>query len=261
MSSGLSDEQLDDPSVWFREHYRAVPSQINEFFESVGLTLDGQQIADVGSGDGIVDLGLVHLARPARLVGFDVRATDPAVLLARARVAGVADRLPEELSFRSCTDLQLPAEDATFDRVVSWSTFEHVSDPVATASEIRRILRPDGVLFLQLYPFYHSAHGSHLWTWFPEGFEQLRRTPGDIEAAVRGSPEVASADWTEARLEDFHSLNRITVDGLQGALEEGGLQIRLVELMTHRFFLPPDVGRHRVLDLAIDGIKLLAIRA
>ena len=255
-----AETRLDIPDVWFREHFHEVPNQIVEFFESAGLTLEGRRVADVGSGDGIVDLGLVHRARPAQLVGFDIVPTDPAALLASVHAAGVADALPAELSFEGCGDRELPCDDQSFDHVVSWSTFEHVSDAVATAAEIRRILRPEGVLFLQLYPFFHSAHGSHLWTWYPEGFEQLRASPEHVDAAVRGAPDAASPEWMEARLADFHSLNRLTVDQLQDALEQGGLTIRLVELMTHRFHVPDDVGRHRLLDLAVDGIKLLATR-
>jgi len=255
------ETRLDLPDIWFREHFHEVPNQIAEFFGSVGLTLEGHRVADVGSGDGIVDLGLVHRARPAQLVGFDIRPTDPASLSERARAAGVPDQLPAELSFQQCSDLALPCDDASFEYVVSWSTFEHVSDPAATAAEIGRILRPDGTLFLQLYPFFHSAHGSHLWTWFPNGFEQLSHAPDDIEAAIRAAPEVSTAEWLEDRLADFHSLNRLTVDELEDALERGGLRIRLVELMTHRFHVPDDIGRHRLLDLAVDGIKLLATHA
>lgn len=53
-----------------------------------------------------------------------------------------------------------------YDVVVTWSALEHVAEPVSMLREIRRILRPGGVLFLQLWPFYYSDRGSHLWPRF-----------------------------------------------------------------------------------------------
>src|SRR3954471_9443638 len=105
--TGSRETRLDLPEIWFGEHLREVPKQIVEFFESVGLTLEGQRVADVGSGDGIIDLGLVQLGRPAQLVGFDIAPTDPEALLAQVRAAGVAEKLPAELSFEPCSDLTI----------------------------------------------------------------------------------------------------------------------------------------------------------
>jgi ubiquinone/menaquinone biosynthesis C-methylase UbiE/uncharacterized protein YbaR (Trm112 family) len=43
----------------------------------------------------------------------------------------------------------LPFKDAVFDAVVSFSTFEHLSDPTVAAKEIYRVLKPGGALRLQ----------------------------------------------------------------------------------------------------------------
>ena len=70
---------------------------------------------------------------------------------------------------------------------MTWSVFEHARDPLGLLREMRRIVRPDGELFLQLWPFYHSFRGSHLWDWFPEPFHHLGQSVEEVEAGVRAS--------------------------------------------------------------------------
>jgi SAM-dependent methyltransferase len=257
-TEGQQQTTAPEEQTWFVDHFEGAVAQILEFLGSDGISLEGAHVADVGSGDGIIDLGLCLGARPARLVGFDIARTDRDALLAQARAEGIADELPAALEFVECRDRSLPADDASFDFVVSWSAFEHVVDPHATASEIARVLRPYGVFFLQLLPFYRSIHGSHLWTWFPEGFAQLRLDAAAIEDRVESEPWRSSSAWRRDRLTDFRSLNGVTVDQLQDAIVDAGLVISKVELMTQAFHVPPELGRHRITDLGITGIKLLA---
>jgi SAM-dependent methyltransferase len=246
--------------TWFEDHFAGVPAQIVDFLAADGISLTGACVADVGSGDGVVDLGLCRLALPERLVGFDITRTDPDALLTRARGAGVTDSLPDNLEFLECGERSLPADDASFDFVVTWSTFEHVVDPAATAHEIARVLRPHGGLFLQLYPFYRSGPGSHLWTWFPAGFAQLQLDPAAIEERVESERARSTDEWRRARLADFRSLNGLTVDGLQEAICSAGLVIAKVDFITGAFHVPRDLSDQRLTDLGITGIKLIAYK-
>ena len=119
-----------------------------------------------------MDLGVLHKARPGNLTGFDLNQTNTDHLLRRAREE--ASRQPSTwLSFERSEVDRLPAEDGAFDYAFSWSAFEHISQPIGVLREVRRILAPDGAFFLQLWPFYFSAKGSHLWEWFPEDFHHL----------------------------------------------------------------------------------------
>src|SRR6185312_10101450 len=83
------DADLDAPnntpsrraeSQWFWDHYEMAAGQVIETFAAEGISLTDRVVADVGCGDGIIDLGILHKARPRRLVGFDLNLTDTAHL-------------------------------------------------------------------------------------------------------------------------------------------------------------------------------------
>ena len=96
---------------------------------------------DLGCGDGRLALEL----RASKLVGADVSA----VALERAR-----ERLPQAELIGVAPDEPLPLEDARFDLVLCAETLEHVRDVQLLLSEVRRVLRPEGLLALTT-----PAHG------------------------------------------------------------------------------------------------------
>jgi ubiquinone/menaquinone biosynthesis C-methylase UbiE len=255
--SDPGSEAGSQPSSWFGEHYEASAREIVEFLAGDGIELVGRRVADVGCGDGIIDLGLAHRAQPERLVGFDVNPVDKKKLLEQALAEGVADKLPDCLEFRECGQRSLPAEDESFDVVVTWSAFEHIGDPAAVFGEIRRVLRPYGTLMLQLWPFYHSQHGAHLEEWYPAGFVQLLKPAEEIDAEVR-SAEGFDEAWAKYKLDEFHTLNRVTLDTLQEALLSQGFRVAKLELLSHAVHIPTRLARERLSLLGIAGVKLLA---
>jgi SAM-dependent methyltransferase len=249
----------DAEEQWFWDHYEGAANQIIEFVGSAGLTLEGRTVADVGCGDGIMAMGVVDHAAPARLVGFDVNPVDVAKLHESARRYRGTAELPAALAFEVSAPTRLPASDASFDVVYTWSAFEHVAEPPALLRDIRRILKPDGVLFLQLWPFYYSALGSHLWDWFPEHFHHLGQTDDQITLAMRRSARHTS-EWTEYMLGEFLKLNRVRVDELQGAVVEAGFGIRKVQLIAEQVNVPPGAAStYPLSDLGVSGVKLLAV--
>lgn len=256
-----SPERVADPDEqWFFDHYREAPGEIVSFCRDGGLELTGRTIADVGCGDGVMDLGLFHQVNPQKLVGFDVVSTDRESLRQRARRYGVAEELPGELEFRASSATAVPAEDDEFDFVYSWSAFEHIADPVPVLREIHRILRPDGHFFLQLWPFYFSPKGSHLWDWFPQDHHHLRTHERDIVAEMRAS-ERHSPEWTGYMSSEFERLNRVTLDQLQRSVLAAGFDVHRLELLTSPVHLTPELGRYTWTDLAIGGVKLIALPA
>jgi SAM-dependent methyltransferase len=254
---------VDDPLSWFQSHYNEAAQQIIDFLAGVKISMTGQDVVDIGCGDGIIDLGLAHKAQPRKLVGYDLDLVDDDIrshLTSAAAQAGVSPELPPCLGFARSDPLSIPADDESFDFVVTWSAFEHIAEPAGVIREMRRIIRPTGVLFLQLWPFYYSAHGSHLWEWFPgENFVHLYRSADEIAAVLRANPRGPTPGWNERMLEEFRTLNRITLDDLQRALLAGGFAVRLVEVDAPIVNLPAEAARYRLADLAIAGIKLLAL--
>lgn len=99
----------------------------------------GRDVLDVACGEGY---GSALLARRARHVtGADI--AEAAVLHARARYAAAAN-----LAFRRADCAALPFADASFDAVVSFETLEHIAAQEPFVDEIRRVLRPEGLLIL-----------------------------------------------------------------------------------------------------------------
>ncbi|MDT0260348.1 class I SAM-dependent methyltransferase [Jatrophihabitans lederbergiae] len=245
-----------DPEVWWRAHFVDAAGAIVDFFAGDGISLEDKRIADVGCGDGIIDLGVAVRAKPEQLVGFDILDNDVDLLQRRAAQHAGIETLPPNLYFSTSETTRLPAEDDSFDYVISWSAFEHIDDPVAVLREIRRILRPMGVLFIQLWPFYDSAHGTHLVDWFPEGFAQYRYDNAEILRRVRST---GSQDMASEMLEVYRTLNGITADGLQDALRQAGFRIVKVALDSEAVHIPVEAAHLPLSQVAISGIKLLAI--
>jgi ubiquinone/menaquinone biosynthesis C-methylase UbiE len=66
--------------------------------------------------------------------------------------------------------------DEHFDAIVCWSVLEHVPDPIRAIAEMRRVLRPGGIIWIQL-PFllpYHADPHDY-WRVTPSGLRQWMR--------------------------------------------------------------------------------------
>jgi len=246
-----------DPTQWFVDHFDHAAQQAIDFLVSDGVELEGSTIADVGSGDGITDLGVVLKAHPAKLIGYDIRPTDPEALRRAMSAAGIEEELPDanRLAFVQSEVDHVPAPNDEFDVVFSWSVFEHVDQPIQMLREVERILKPDGVFFLQIWPLFGSQHGGHLWMSIEEPFAHLKRSAFELERELKGKQ---GTDPTRTADDEFRSLNRVTLDGLQRALLAAHLRIAKIELLSEAMHVPPSLAHLPLTDLVISGVKLLA---
>jgi SAM-dependent methyltransferase len=251
-------EQPPDFERWFTDHYDSAAQEIVDFVTADGFPLAGIAMADIGSGDGVIDLGVLHKAEPAKIVGYDINVTDVEALRGFAADAALAKPFPDadRLAFVESGLDHIPAASASFDVVYSWSTFEHVSQPTRMLAEVRRVLRPHGVFFLQIWPLYHSLHGGHLWYLIREAFAHLLLSEDEIRATIEG--KLATDPRRRDAWDEFQSLNQLTLDELDRALLMAGLRPSKVELMSEVVHLPPDLGHVPLTALAISGVKLLA---
>jgi GT2 family glycosyltransferase/ubiquinone/menaquinone biosynthesis C-methylase UbiE/glycosyltransferase involved in cell wall biosynthesis len=126
----------------------------------------GRDVLDVASGEGYGSALLAGVARS--VVGVEV---DPAAVR-HARAA--YDRPNLRFLEGDATRMQLP--DACVDAVVSFETLEHLQDQEAFLAEIRRVLRPGGLLLIST-PDRHvySAPGQP-----PNRYHVLELTPPEF---------------------------------------------------------------------------------
>jgi len=70
----------------------------------------------------------------------------------------------------------MPFPNASMDVVLITQVLEHVPDPIAVISEIRRVLKPGGTLLLSV-PSIFPQHGSpgDYWRYMPQGLEWILR--------------------------------------------------------------------------------------
>ena len=133
------------------EYYRS--AKVIAFLEQAGVSLGGRAL-DCGCGGGGMPLSLAEHAR--EVVGIDPfdRFSDAGVRLARER--GMTN-----LRFVQADGQALPFASGSFDLVLSHAVIEHVPDALLYLKECRRVLAPNGRLYLSTAP-YLSFAGAHL---------------------------------------------------------------------------------------------------
>jgi SAM-dependent methyltransferase len=132
----------------------------------------GQRLLDLGCGEGRHAI-TARLEAPVHVVGLDPSAGDLAT--ARGRAAQFeASVTGGTLAWVRSNGEKLPFADATFDRVLCAEVLEHVPDPGHLLGEIRRVLKPGGVLAVSVPRFvpericwllsheYHAVEGGHV---------------------------------------------------------------------------------------------------
>ncbi|HVF34663.1 MAG TPA: class I SAM-dependent methyltransferase, partial [Candidatus Saccharimonadia bacterium] len=146
---------------WFYKHFDHAARTVASYMLGDSPLLAGR-VLDVGCGDGITDLGLAARWRPQEFVGIDpFRGYERLPEILRA-AHYPADAIPACLRFLPADANEIPFPDDHFDVVVSWGSLEHIVGGYERAlAEIRRVLRPDGLLFV--HPgLYYSDIGNHL---------------------------------------------------------------------------------------------------
>jgi cyclopropane fatty-acyl-phospholipid synthase-like methyltransferase len=244
-------------SYWWDSHYVQAVDDIVDFLGGDGLSLDGQRVLDLGCGDGILAAGLATRTQAQSVIGLDLQPVDTEFLATKAEENGVyLDTSRLTFAVSQLGDLGIP--DSSVDVVISWSVFEHVSNVGELLTEIRRVLVSEGLLFIQIWPLFNSAHGSHLWPWFDtEPFPHLRLDPRELETEMLD--RTGDTDLTEAMLDLYASCNRLTLDELGAALNETGFYISKVETEVSTIHIPPEAQRIPLSQLTTSGVKLTAV--
>ena len=115
--------------------------------------VSGKEVLDVACGEGYGSTFMAEVART--VVGVDI--SHEAVQYASSTYQ------KPNLSFRQGSATDLDFADASFDVVVSFETIEHLMEQDRMLAEIRRVLRPDGLLVISSpnRPIYSEESGEH----------------------------------------------------------------------------------------------------
>ena len=134
--------------------YRALHRLIFQTLEAELPDWRDKKILDAGCGTGAI---LERLGNPEKNVGIDL--APEAISFCRERGLN---------NVRQGNVCALPFEDASFDAVISSSVLYHewVSDMSAAVSEMHRVLRPGGLVLINVpaFRFLHSAHDDAVMT-------------------------------------------------------------------------------------------------
>ena len=180
------------------------------------------RVLDVGCASGFHSFALGALAGEVVGIDLDVESYVPPAQRERARelLLPVEDDHRVRLEEGDVTALRYP--DESFDVVVSNTVLEHVRDLPAAFRETRRVLRPGGIAFHGVQPWFGPGRSATAFT---------LNSPGAtfrLDDPVRPAP----ADWRPLEAADaiaYHSCGfqepRLTLDQSRAAAREAGFEI------------------------------------
>jgi SAM-dependent methyltransferase len=113
----------------------------------------GLSVLDVGCGPGTITVDLARIVAPGQVVGLDASEE----VVAQARALG-AESETANVRFEVGDIFALEDDDASIDVVHAHQVLQHLVDPVAALVELRRVLRPGGVLAAR-----DSDYGAFAW--------------------------------------------------------------------------------------------------
>ncbi len=134
---------------------------------------DGDTFLDVGCGEGRHTIG-AYLSANVHAVGVDLSEKDLATAEARAHDFIDDNNTDKSLRFMPANALALPFEDDSFDKVICSEVLEHIPDYQGVLKELKRVLKPTGVLAVsvprawpeeicwRLSQAYHEVEGGHI---------------------------------------------------------------------------------------------------
>lgn len=107
-------------------------------YRLASMLADGRDVLDIASGEGYGSFMIAEMAKS--VIGVDKAHN--------AITHSQATYRRDNLSFRQGWATAIPLPDASIDLAVSFETIEHLSDQDAMLAELRRVLRPGGLLLI-----------------------------------------------------------------------------------------------------------------
>jgi SAM-dependent methyltransferase len=202
--------------------YRTSAHVMSEQLARAKIAVERARVLELGAGTGYLTYAFTSLGADA--VGIDASATGWARLQHSAvRAALVGDDSKDRLVVADGGDL--PFEDASFDAIVSVSVLEHLVDLPGVLAETARVLRPGGVAYHGVHPWY-CATGGHSLCSTDAPWGHARLAPAEFERYVRELRPYEADEAIASYRTDFQQPRR-TFAGLRTAIEDAGFDIRV----------------------------------
>lgn len=267
---------IPDFSQWVRDRMETIiPRETAAWCGN----LSGERILDLGCGDMLAAFGLLKLA-PKHIACLDVTARRWDVKQhAVTEIAKAGFVVPSDydsrLTYLLYDGIRLPFADNHFDLVFSWGVFEHVSDVPRVLNEVRRVTKPDGRIFICVYPWFHTYTGNHLTDYLGEPFFHLTRPREWVHQQLKAFVAAHSAEDHSFRgflgpgecglsrflldhmWPEYCNLNGYSARMFLAAAMDAGLMIERLHTKVSEEHLeeaPPDVPR---VDLITSGTTVL----
>jgi len=264
---------------WLNSHIEEAPNQILSFLRGDGIQLQGGEVLDLGTGDGLIAKSFAHKA-DCNVTGIDVIEMD-STFLEESTKGMCSTNCKHKFTFRKISEGIESDLTNKCDLAISWSAVEHIMNFQSSSDLVFSSLRSGGIFFLQTYPLWRSSWGHHLHEWLPpffhlqnseaEVFEYLLNLKilhksiqistgihtSDLDE-VLNSRQTNRVDWMEQCIDILRSCSRIDTLEIQKCLTNSGFIVSKVKVISGTVHIPHNSTNF--LESAIDGIQLLAFK-
>jgi ubiquinone/menaquinone biosynthesis C-methylase UbiE len=242
-------------------HYYGVVSETVTF---CGDIFTGATVLNVGCGEMLTDFGFLgHGVK--RIVGLDIDPIDSAERLGAAKTrlatAGISVRPDYDrmLSYKAYDGVEFPFANDSFDIVFSWSAFEHIPDVHTVLSEMRRVLKRRGNIFVQVFPWYHTYYGNHLTDYIREPYFHLEHDESWVQSKIDelNSQDPGRQQFLTYMVGQYKTLNKYSANMFYRAVRDCGLTVVKAGVISYEMDLSQAPDAIAFSDLMILGTKML----
>ena len=218
----------------------------------------GKKVLDIASGEGY---GSNLLARHAQeVIGVDI--SQEAVVHANKKYSN------KNLVFHVGSVLEIPCEAEVFDVVVSFETIEHISDHRKMIAEIKRVLKPDGLLIIstpekavysdqanysnpfhekELYEEEFVQILSEQFQFLQIGYQKfLSGSYMQVPNGFNNQPKILSGDFKE--IQQHKNLNQEYLIAICS-------NFQIEQILTSTFFISEDLEKNEFEELVASEVK------
>lgn len=176
------------------------------------FSVKGKKVLDIGCGIG--PLTYVLAKNGASVSAMEVESKT--IKIAKNFTKGL------KVKFKVGVNEKLPFSDKEFDSIYSFDVIEHVQNYPKSILEMKRCLKLNGFIFIEMTPYYSLISGHHLYNFslLPAQF-----LPKSLMKRIIMSKKPFAVRSPQQAWDTFITLNHITIRGLKKSLNKNGLEM------------------------------------